>query len=249
MRKLILLLSLSLTLFSSQAQVNIKDSAVAVPLLGFSYGYHFPGGDLAKRFGPNSDAGISGFYKTRGNWLLGGTLSYLFSNNVNERGILDSIAGGGAIIDQNGRFADVRLYQRGWNFYAGGGKVFDVWNMNPNSGPFVLAGVGFLQHKIRIEDIGNQSPQLAGDYKKGYDRLTNGISASQLIGYLFLGSKRKVNFFAGLEFTQAFTRSRRSWDFDLMRKDETKRIDLLYGFRAGWILPLYKRLPKEIYYY
>jgi hypothetical protein len=250
MRKLVFLFMLITCSLGLEAQVNVKDSLVSAPLIGFSFGYHYPGADMAKRFGPNSDIGLTFVYKAKKGWLYGGHASYLFGNNIEEKGIFDSIAGpDGSLINQNGQIANVRTYQRGWNMYAGGGKIFDIWNLNPNSGPMVFAGVGFLQHKLRIEDVGNQSPQLAGDYKKGYDRLTNGIAFSEFIGYMFLGSNRKVNFFAGFELTQAFTQSRRSWDYDLMRKDVTKRTDLLYGFRAGWILPLYKRMPKEYYYY
>lgn len=249
MRKPLLLLLLLVMGISLRAQ-SVKDSAIALPLLGFSYGFHAPGGDLADRFGNNSDAGISFFYKTKSNFLIGGSASYLFSDKVKEAGVLDSIKdSNGNIINQNGQYSEVRLFERGWNFNAGVGKVFSVMSPNPNSGPFVYAGAGYLMHRIRIDDIGNQSPQLAGDYKKGYDRLTAGFAVTESIGYIYLGNKRLVNFFAAVELTQGFTQSRRNWDFDLMRRDDTKRMDLLYGVRAGWILPLYKKAPKEYYYY
>lgn len=236
--------------FASSAQVSVKDSSISTPLLAFSYGIHLPEGDLVKRFGPNSDIGFAYMHKTKKNWLYLAQVSYLFGKEVKETGLLDSIKdNNGFVIDQNGGYADVRLYERGWNVYAGGGKLFPVWGPNPNSGIFAIGGIGMLQHKIRIEDIGNQSPQLAGDYKKGYDRLTNGIAVNEFIGYMYLSNKRLVNFYAGIEFTQAFTQSRRSWDYDLMRKDVTRRTDLLMGVRAGWVLPLYKRSANKFYYF
>jgi hypothetical protein len=250
MRKLTVSLLLFLLTFTAGAQVNVKDSTVAVPLLGFSFGIHMPGGDLYDRFGAHSDIGFSGFYKTKSNLLFGINASYFFSDKVKETGILDSIKdSNGAIIDQNGQYAEVRLFERGWNIHAGAGKLFNVWGPNPNSGFFVYAGAGYLQHRIRIDDIGNQSPQLSGDYKKGYDRLTSGLAFTEMAGYIFLGNKKLVNFFAALEFTQGFTKSRRSWDFDLMRRDVSKRVDMAYGVRAGWILPLYKKVPNQYYYY
>jgi hypothetical protein len=250
MRNLLTLILFITACPSLRAQVNVKDSVVATPLIGFSFGYQLPGGDLSKRFGNSSDAGLTFFYKTKKNLLLDAQATYFFSNNVNEYSILDSIKdSNGGIINQNGQYADIRLYERGWNIHAGVGKLFNKFGPNPNSGLVLMAGLGFLQHKIRIEDIGNQSPQLAGDYKKGYDRLTSGLSVHEFVGYMYLGENRMVNFFGGIELTQAFTKSRRSWDYDLMRRDETKRFDLLSGVRIGWILPLYKKAPKEYYYY
>lgn len=250
MSRILLSLLLIAAYFACKAQVSVKDSSISTPLIGVSYGVHLPGADLARRFGPNSDISFSYMHKTKKNWLYSGQLSYLFGKEVKENGILDSIRdNNGYIIDQNGRYADVRLYERGWNIYAGGGKLFPVWGPNPNSGIMAMGGIGFLQHKIRIEDIGNQSPQLSLDYRKGYDRLTNGLAFTEFIGYLYLSNKRLVNFYAGFEFTQAFTQSRRSWDYDLMRKDETNRTDLLWGVRAGWVLPLYKRAANKFYYY
>ena len=39
------------------------------------------------------------------------------------------------------------------------------------------------------------------------------------------------------------------YDFDKMKKDNTKRLDLLYGIKGAWILPLYKKTPQEYYLY
>lgn len=249
MKKLFILF-FSVLLIKSNAQVSIKDSCIAIPMIAASFGFQVPGGDLAKRFGNNANTGISFKYKTKKNIITGIEWSYLFGKQIKENGILDSIATfEGFIINQNGEYADVRLYERGYNITLKFGKLIPIWGVNKNSGPFITAGVGMLQHRIRIEDIGNQSPQLSAEYKKGYDRLTNGLCLSQFIGYSHFGNKRLVNFYTGFEFTEAFTKSRRSYDYDLMQRDTLKRKDFLYGIRAGWILPLYKKTPKEFYYY
>jgi hypothetical protein len=112
----------------------------------------------------------------------------------------------------------------------------------------INAGLGYLQHKIKIDDIGKRTPNLNPDYKKGYDRLTAGIAISQSIGFLYLSNNRLTNFFLVMDFTQGYTQSMRSFNFDTETKDTQKRWDLLFGPRLGVIIPLYKKMPNEFYY-
>lgn len=231
------------------SQVNVRDSSIATPMIIGSYMYQIPGGDMAVRFGNNSNVGATMLYKTKKNWLLGAEGNYIFSNAVKESNIFDSIkTTTGYLIDGNGEYATVRLYERGFNANLKAGKLFPIVGPNPNSGLFFLASAGLLQHKIRIENPDNVAYQIKGDYKKGYDRLTNGFAISEYIGYMHLGNLRLVSFHIGFECTQAWTQSRREYDFDKMSKDTKQRLDLLYGIKAGWIIPLYKRRLKEYYY-
>jgi len=243
---------LSILLFISvalRAQINIKDSCITIPMVGASFSLQIPGGDLAKRFGNNANFGLSFLIKDKNNWMYGADWYYMFGKDLKEDGILDSITTAeGFIINKNGEPAEVRFFERGSHTSLKFGKLFPVLSSNPNSGLFVLAGIGLLRHKIRIEDIGNQSPQLSDEYRKGYDRLTSGLAASAFVGYSYFGNNKLVNFYTGFEFVNAWTQSRRSYDFDLGKKDTQKRNDILYGFRAGWVLPLYKRTPQKFYY-
>jgi hypothetical protein len=236
---------------SAQGQgKNVRDSCIQIPLVQFSYAGQLPGGDLAKRFGYNSNLALNFSVKTRKNWIFGVDFTYIFGNQIKQT-MLDSITTKveHMVIDFNGELADVRYYERGFSATAWCGKMFSKFGPNPNSGLVVNLGVGFLEHHIKIEDIGNRSPQLAGILKKGYDKLTNGPSVSEYIGYTYLSSSRFVNFFFGFEFMQAFTQDRRAWDYQDMREENEQRLDLLSGIRVGWILPLYARVPKERYYY
>ena len=52
----------------------------------------------------------------------------------------------------------------------------------------------------------------------------------------------------GFEFNQAFTQTRRDWDFAEMRKLEGRRVDLRFGVRLAWTLPFYTGTAEEIYY-
>ena len=247
MQRIIFIFLSSLLFLSTNAQVNIKDSTVFTPLISASYSYQWPGGDLVNRFGSNSSIGAAFMIKTKSNWIFGIDGNFIFGNNVKEDGILDNIStGNGQIIDENGNPVDIGFFERGFLTSLKFGRLFSLFGPNKNSGVVIIGSVGLLQHKIRIE---SDVPQLQDEYKKGYDRLTNGLALSEFIGYLYLGNKRTLNFYAGFEFTQAWTQNRRSYNFDTMKKDETKRIDLLSGIRFGWIIPFYKRVPDEYYYY
>lgn len=240
---------LSLGANEAFAQKTANDSAEKVYLLGPSFAYQLPGGNLVDRFGYNFNVGGSFVLKTETNWLFGVEGQFLFGDQVKESNILDSISTQqGFILGTNGGYADVLLYERGYQFFVKGGKVFHAFHANPNSGIMATVGVGFLQHKIRIENNDDNVPQVHGDYLKGYDRLTNGLSLTEYIGWIHLSNNHIANFSGGFEFTQAFTKNRRSYNFDEMKKDDTNRLDLLFGLRVSWFIPFYKGKPNEFYY-
>lgn len=235
----------------ARAQQNVKDSTVSCVGFGFSYAAQMPGGDLALRFGNNSSAGASFWGKTKKNYWFGLSWSYLFSQNLKETGILDSIAtSDGQVINKEGKYSDVQLYQRGFTLAVSAGKIFPkAFGLNQNSGLMLTGGVGYIQHRIRIIDNGSLTPPLSDEYLKGYDRLTGGLLVQEFAGYWFQGRKKRVNFYAGIECIQGFTRSMRSWDYDLMRPDTQQRVDLLWGVRVGWNIPIYRRPARDYYYY
>ncbi|MCA6364559.1 MAG: hypothetical protein IM638_16115 [Bacteroidetes bacterium] len=248
----LLLTLMALTAFSAaQAQQNVKDSTVSCVGFGFSYAAQMPGGDLALRFGNNSSAGASFWGKTKKNYWFGMQWGYMFGQNLRETGILDSIAtSDGLVINKEGKYSDVQLYQRGFTLSISAGKIFPkAFGLNKNSGLMLTGGVGYIQHRIRIIDNGSLTPPLSDQYLKGYDRLTGGFLTQEFLGYWFQGRKKRVNFFAGIECMQGFTRSMRSWDYDLMRPDTQQRVDLLWGIRVGWNIPIYRRPARDYYYY
>ncbi|CAN5298135.1 hypothetical protein BH09BAC5_BH09BAC5_15130 [soil metagenome] len=233
------------------ARPAASDSITPCFSLGFSYAFQIPGGDLAQRFGSNSSSGIALNYKTKNNWTYGVQWTYLFGKQLRGADPLDSIETvDGFIIDKEGKYADIREFERGFTLGLSAGKVFNCFlSPNKNSGFMLSGGIGFMQHKIKIYDNGARSPQLNKQTLKGYDRLTSGIMTTEFAGYYYLSRNRYVNFFAGLEFNQGFTKSQRSWDYSLMAADTQQRIDLLSGVRVGWILPLYKTPSRVKYYY
>jgi hypothetical protein len=230
------------------AQRSVKDSSIFIPSFNITFGGQKPGGDMADRFYENASVGANISFKTRSNWIFGVEGSYMFGPSHHEANVMVDLKNKyGYIVDFYGKEADVIEQERGFNVFAFAGKVLPIFGPNQNSGLMIKGGVGFLQHRIWIENRFNEIPQLEGDYKKGYDRLSNGLALEQFVGYIHHGNNRLVNFFVGFEFMQAFTQSRRDYNFDLKAKDETKRLDLLYGIKFGWAVPIYKRTPKDFY--
>lgn len=250
MKKLILLAIFGLFLsFTSKAQLSPKDSTLRITLVKAGVSFHLPGADLLKRFGPSFMIEL-GVERKLPNYLLwdisGG---YIFGNTMNETGILKNIStSSGGLINESGIFGVYSLFERGFTVTGNIGKLFP-YGPNPNSGFVIKGGAGFLQHKIRIESNKSFIPQITGDYRKGYDRLSNGMTLHQTFGYQYLSDNRMVNVFFGLDFYQAFTQNRRSINFDTMKRDDSKRIDLLSGLRLNWILPLYKKSAKDYFYF
>ena len=232
------------------SQVKITEKAGFAIFVPY-YAYQIPGHDLADRFGHNSMIGGGFHYKFKSNLIAGIEGGFMFSENVkNQDQYLKMIAtADGFVISEGGTYAGVFFHQRGFNIQARFGGIIPAFGPNPNSGILLLGGAGMLQHKIRIEVEEHSAPQLRDNYRKGYDRLTNGPSTSQFIGFVHFHNSRTINFMVGLEFTQAWTQSRRPWDFDRMQADNKKRFDSLWGIRLGWVLPLYKRAPQEYYYF
>ena len=232
----------------AQSKTNIADTIVNAKLLSLGYAFQIPMADMADRFGSNNNFGLSFTFKMAHNFLLGAEANFLFGGNIKEDTILNGLfTSQGFLIGTNGLAESVILFERGYTVWGKFGKLFPVFNSNPNSGLNVMVGAGFLQHKIKIEDPDKAVPQVDGAYSKGYDRLTNGPAISQYIGWLHLDRKKLVNFNAGIELIEGFTQNRRDFNFDQMKKDDSKRLDMMLGFKLSWILPLYGKGEHRFY--
>ncbi|MFN0274940.1 MAG: hypothetical protein ACKVPJ_04290, partial [Chitinophagales bacterium] len=139
------------------------------------------------------------------------------------------------------------LYEQGFDIHFEIGKITNLFSINPNSGVAVLAGGGYLQHNILIFVDELYVPQLNNEYKKGYDRFSNGFSLSQYLGYYFFSNKHFVNFRAGFEVTEAFTKNRR-YNFDTQSIDDENYFDMFITFKATWNLPIFREKPRNFYY-
>lgn len=232
-----------------KAQKSIIDSAINVAHIDINYSFQIPSADLANRFGFFHGVGMGFHYKTKSNLEFGAEGIFLFGNQIRERTLINNLlTTESTVLDRDGNAADLLVSLRGWQIRANAGKVIPLGNPNDNSGVLIRVGVGLLQHKMRVEDRQVNTPQLAWPYQRGYDRLTNGLLLSQLIGYQLFSNNKLINFYAGVELNEAFTQNRRPYNFSEKREDNEPRFDASVGFRVGWMILLYKRAPRDFYY-
>jgi hypothetical protein len=234
-----------------QAQVNVRDSSAQGVLFGIGSSLQWAGGDLADKFGFSVDLSFDTWYKTRSHWMFGAGASFFFGDDVRigDQMVAGLTTSNGQLISLNGNYGDYKFFQRGFSLQANVGRVFTSWGHNANSGLLVLIGGGYLQHRVRIENAGQDIPQLLDDYEKGYDRLSGGPMARQFIGYLHAGSRRRINFIVGFDFLQGFTQDYRGFHFDTGQAVSGTQLDLMYGFRFIWFLPVYSGATETYYYH
>jgi len=247
----VLILFLFNAISFSFGQRNVRDSIIPSPWVSVHYGINGTGGDLAKRHGTLHHVGFFGGFKSSRNWIYGLDAAFMFGNDIRVNGLFDHLVDSkGNITDQNGDIAIVIVASRG--IYANGtiGKILPILSPNPNSGVYVNVGAGFLAHKIRIETQDHVVPQLELDYRKGYDKLTSGLNTSQFIGYSFMANKGFANFYGGFYAQQGYTFNRRTVFFESPEIEVSKdmMLDLQFGAKFAWIVPIYKRQPKDFYF-
>ena len=153
----------------------------------------------------------------------------------------------GYIVGTDGLQYDPILWESGFTASVQVGKITNLLSINPNSGVTFMGGIGFLQHNIWIYIDETAVPQLSEEYKKGYDRLTNGLAFNQYIGYYLFSNKYFVNFRAGIEITEGITQNRRSINYDTQMKDDATRIDMMVNFKLSWNLPIFEQPTRKFY--
>lgn len=250
---ILLLVCLSYFHLEAQSKPIYKDSVTAEWLIGMGMKLELPGGDMSKRFGSNAGVDLNFSRKTASNLIGTGSFTFLFGNKVKES-TLDSISvdvndSFSALINGKGEYQVLSIYERGYSCQLRFGKVFHEVGPTANSGFIARFGAGFIQHKIKYYWAGDGPAPLLNNYYKGYDRLTNGLLLSQSFGYFNQSRSQHVNFILEGEITEGFTRSRRSWDYDLNAADIKNRVDLFYGLKATWLLPIAHKKSDGIYFF
>lgn len=212
--------------------------------------FDIPAGDMSKRFGLSYRVGPAVLYKTKTNWIFGAKADFIFGNKIKEEGFLSNLqAEDGTFITTEGDRAPMVFYERGYLIGIQAGKIIHTSSSNPDNGILLLTSAGFIQHKININTRNaGDIPQLQGDYKKGYDRLANGIFIEQFAGYTYFSPNGLINFNIGVDVLAGFTEGRRTFLYDVQKPGDDKRFDILLGLRAGWYIPIFKRKSEEFYF-
>ncbi len=254
MKKSLLLLAfvagLGNTIFAQDELFNTKkEPARDGFVFAVSGDFDVPGGDFAKRFGLSYRIGGAVFYKTKTNWMFGPKVDFILGNKIKEDSLLfNMIDENGRVLNQDGQRTGIRIYEQGYMIGLQAGKIFNISKGNADNGILALTSVGFMQHKINIFDRDKTIPQLRGDYRKGYDRLSNGIFVEEYIAYNHFAKNGLVNFNIGFDITAGFTKGRRDYLYDVMRADNSSRVDILFGVRGGWYIPIFKRKSEDYFF-
>ncbi len=250
-----IIFSLALMLFAQLllfAQVEDKKaySVENIPFVRFQYSYHAPAGDFEARYGNSNEVGGAFGFKTIKNWLFEIEGGYHFTKQVKTQGLLDDVLNkAGDATDSDGELVRITYELRGLSFFATAGKIIPLNQKQKNSGLLLQVGAGYLQHRIKVDWRDGKVYQFSDERLKGYDRLHTGFATKQFIGYKYFGNNNIVNFYAGLEFKQAFTKNRRKYNYDTKSYDTGSKFDFLYGIRVGWMIPFRSRESEEFYIY
>jgi hypothetical protein len=249
----ILLLAIGFIPNSVWAQKNLFQSEKLEARKGFLLGangnFDMPAGDLKHRFGNSYRLGPSMHYKTKKNWIFGIKLDFTNGDQIKEDSLFSGIKdNAGTMINQNGQRIGINIYRRGFMSGIEAGYIINTSKKVSDNGIMLLTGLGFIQHKILIQDKGESILSLTADYRKGYDRLTNGLYLEQYVGYLYLSNNGLINFHIGLDVAMGFTQGRRDFLYDVRRPDKENRTDILFGVRGGWYLPMFKRKSEEFFF-
>lgn len=248
--KLTLTLFLNALLLASFGQSkNLRDSSESIPFIKFQYSYLLPSGDFEDTYDQANVVGASFGFKTASNWQFELEGNFMFGAAIKRPDLLQEISNTrGDITDSEGELVKLIYDLRGISIFGSVGKIFPLTEGNRNAGIITQAGIGFLQHKIKIDYRDGEVFQLNENMLKGYDRLHYGFATKQFIGYQHFGKKNMINFYIGLEFQQGFTKNRREYNYDTKSFDKDSKIDFLYGFRLGWSIPVRKRASEDFYY-
>lgn len=217
-------------------------------MIGVNGNFDIPLADMANRFGLSYCLGPSLQYKTKSNWIIGAKADFIFGNKIKEDSFLANVNTNGGMISMSGFRTHPNIYQRGYIIGLQLGRIFNVSKQNSDNGILATATVGFVQHKILITNEDGQLPQVTGDYRKGYDRLTNGVFIEPYVGYIYLANNGLINFHIGLDALVGFTQGRREYLFDVQKPGNEKRLDVLFGVRGGWYIPVFKRKSEEFFF-
>ena len=215
-----------------------------------TFSFDWPQQDLADRFGVSNTMGLHLEHFWGGRQIFAGVQGhYGFGSEVYEDVLSNLRTPSGDIIGNNGTIASVFLRERYWYTGAYAGKTFGFIGQEQRSGLRLAVGGGVWQHWIRVQDDTNSAAQIAGDYVRGYDRMTNGPAVYASVGYQHFSSNGLINLHVSFEVLKGFLTHRRAWNFAENTPGGEEREDMLMGIRVAWALPFFYGGEQEVIFY
>ncbi len=219
--------------------------------------FDIPGADMAKRFGDSYRIGPAMLYKTEKNWIFGAKCEFIVGQIVRQDSLMINIRDKYSVqsnnlyefINNSGQRIGVPVFERGYTIDLQFGKIISLSGYRPDNGLVLMSSAGFIQHKITIYDKDKSVSQLREPYLRGYDRLTNGISLELYAGYIYFARNGLTNFTLGFDGLFGFTQGRRSFLYDVMRTDNKNRLDILFGLRGGWFIPMFRKKSDDLIFH
>lgn len=232
------------------ARINVQgqdlDSLRSGLMFSPHYGVGIPMTDLGDRFGMLFTLGGSLSYLSKTGFYAGVNYSYLFGSEVKEDVLSNLRTPEGGILGRDMQFANVYLRSRGSHLNFNAGYLLRFASHRVRSGLLLSGGAGLLAHRIRVVDDFNSIAQVSGDYIKGYDRLSRGISMLQSITYMHLSGDKLINFYVKLQIIEGFTNDKRKNNYNRSPVKD-RRVDILPSLEIGWIIPIYMKQEQRYY--
>ena len=123
-----------------KAQGSLRDSSISMTMVMPGYAMQVPAGDMKTRFGINSSLSMDVIYKNRRKWFVGIQGCFIFGSKVNQPDLFANlVTSQGEVIGADGKYADVRVFERGYYITLTGGKMLSGKKPNPNCGFFSRA--------------------------------------------------------------------------------------------------------------
>jgi hypothetical protein len=206
--------------------------------LTIQYGGQLPALDFKNRFGTSlRPAAVLSYQLPRKLNVWSATGFFQFGTLVKEDVFSNLLTPDGYLIGNDKNPAAIQLRQRAWFIGFGKGWRFKERSNFLNRFLIDVHG-GFFQHKIRIqEDPARLVPQINGEYKKGYDRLSNGTGININMSYNPTANPTFTRFVVGLDLFAAHTINRRPVNFNTGFPDKSSfwvlqpGIHLAYHFK------------------
>lgn len=242
------LVLLVMLLFSSPLMAQ---KGGAINILEFRYGYTFSGADMADRFGSNSTIGISvESVRLKSKIFFGFDGMYLFGSKVKEDVLANIRTYDGTVIDVNGAPGDISLKERGFYIGLNAGKIFSTSKYKHKLTGFrTQVGIGYLQHKVRIQDNARSVVALEKDYQPGYDRLSGGPAVHLGLGYHYQHPQQNFHFSIMADFYGAQTKAKRDLDYATGGPLTGTRTDIIAGFSIAYVVVISREEKEENIYY